>query len=116
MSELRIRRRQEKMARGKMMTNKDKLNRNWRFMKTFFWASDQEEEFLSELLKTGKVMTNYPVSANTPEEAQQTMTLNEGVETSISHTDKHAIYEVLKVKRDKDFNKLTKENIENGTN
>jgi len=68
-------------------------------MKTFVWASKKSMEELLEINKKGQ-MENYPVDANTVEDAINYVETGDGLRTTnISMTDVYAIMEVLKHKQ-----------------
>ncbi len=68
-------------------------------MKTFVWASKKSMEELLELNKKGE-MQNYPVDANTVEDAINYVETGDGLRTTnISMTDVYAIMEVMKHKQ-----------------
>jgi len=67
-------------------------------MKTFVWASKKTMDELLQINKSG-VLENYPVDANTVEDAINFVETRDGLRTtSISMTDIYAIMEVLKHK------------------
>lgn len=67
-------------------------------MKTFVWASKKTMDELLQINKSG-VLENYPVDANTVEDAINFVETGDGLRTtSISMTDIYAIMEVLKHK------------------
>ncbi|NBP67660.1 MAG: hypothetical protein EBR30_07495 [Cytophagia bacterium] len=69
-----------------------------RYMKTFVWASKKTMDELLQINKSG-VLENYPVDANTVEDAINFVETGDGLRTtSISMTDIYAIMEVLKHK------------------
>jgi predicted regulator of amino acid metabolism with ACT domain len=68
-------------------------------MKTFVWASRKPMEELLEINKKG-VLENYPVDANTVEDAINYVETGDGLRTTnVSMTDVYAIMEVLKHKQ-----------------
>jgi hypothetical protein len=68
-------------------------------MKTFVWASKKPMEELLEINKKGQ-MENYPVDANTVEDAINYVETGDGLRTTnISMTDVYAIMEVMKHKQ-----------------
>lgn len=68
-------------------------------MKTFVWASKKSMEELLEINKKGQ-LENYPVDANTVEDAINYVETGDGLRTTnISMTDVYAIMEVLKHKQ-----------------
>ena len=68
-------------------------------MKTFVWASRKPMEELVEINKKG-VLENYPVDANTVEDAINYVETGDGLRTTnVSMTDVYAIMEVLKHKQ-----------------
>jgi predicted regulator of amino acid metabolism with ACT domain len=68
-------------------------------MKTFVWASRKPMEELVEINKKG-VLENYPVDANTVEDAINFVETGDGLRTTnVSMTDVYAIMEVLKHKQ-----------------
>ena len=68
-------------------------------MKTFVWASKKSMEELLEINKKGQ-MENYPVDANTVEDAINYVETGDGLRTTnISMTDVYAIMEVMKHKQ-----------------
>jgi hypothetical protein len=70
-----------------------------RYMKTFVWASKKPMEELLEINKKGQ-MENYPVDANTVEDAINYVETGDGLRTTnISMTDVYAIMEVMKHKQ-----------------
>lgn len=69
-----------------------------RYMKTFVWASKKTMDELLQINKSG-VLENYPVDANTVEDAINFVETGDGLRTTnISMTDIYAIMEVLKHK------------------
>lgn len=67
-------------------------------MKTFVWASKKTMDELLQINKSG-VLENYPVDANTVEDAINFVETGDGLRTTnISMTDIYAIMEVLKHK------------------
>ena len=70
-----------------------------RYMKTFVWASKKTMDELLQINKKG-VLENYPVDANTVEDAINFVETGDGLRTTnISMTDIYAIMEVLKHKQ-----------------
>lgn len=70
-----------------------------RYMKTFIWASKKTMDELLQINKSG-VLENYPVDANTVEDAINFVETGDGLRTTnISMTDIYAIMEVLKHKQ-----------------
>lgn len=70
-----------------------------RYMKTFVWASKKTMDELLQINKNG-VLENYPVDANTVEDAINFVETGDGLRTTnISMTDIYAIMEVLKHKQ-----------------
>jgi predicted regulator of amino acid metabolism with ACT domain len=68
-------------------------------MKTFVWANRKPMEELLEINKKG-VLENYPVDANTVEDAINFVETGDGLRTTnVSMTDVYAIMEVLKHKQ-----------------
>lgn len=68
-------------------------------MKTFIWASKKTMDELLQINKSG-VLENYPVDANTVEDAINFVETGDGLRTTnISMTDIYAIMEVLKHKQ-----------------
>lgn len=68
-------------------------------MKTFVWASKKSMDELLQINKKGK-LENYPVDANTVEDAINYVETGDGLRTTnISMTDVYAIMEVLKHKQ-----------------
>lgn len=68
-------------------------------MKTFVWASKKTMDELLQINKKG-VLENYPVDANTVEDAINFVETGDGLRTTnISMTDIYAIMEVLKHKQ-----------------
>jgi predicted regulator of amino acid metabolism with ACT domain len=68
-------------------------------MKTFVWANRKPMEELLEINKKG-VLENYPVDANTVEDAINYVETGDGLRTTnVSMTDVYAIMEVLKHKQ-----------------
>jgi hypothetical protein len=81
------------------MDSKIDKKRYLRYMKTFVWASKKSMEELLELNKKGE-MQNYPVDANTVEDAINYVETGDGLRTTnISMTDVYAIMEVMKHKQ-----------------
>ena len=81
------------------MNSKIDKKRYLRYMKTFVWASKKSMEELLELNKKGE-MQNYPVDANTVEDAINYVETGDGLRTTnISMTDVYAIMEVMKHKQ-----------------
>jgi hypothetical protein len=81
------------------MNSKIDKKRYLRYMKTFVWASKKSMEELLEINKKGQ-MENYPVDANTVEDAINYVETGDGLRTTnISMTDVYAIMEVLKHKQ-----------------
>jgi hypothetical protein len=81
------------------MNSKIDKKRYLRYMKTFVWASKKSMEELLEINKKGQ-MENYPVDANTVEDAINYVETGDGLRTTnISMTDVYAIMEVMKHKQ-----------------
>jgi hypothetical protein len=81
------------------MNSKIDKKRYLRYMKTFVWASKKSMEELLEINKKGQ-LENYPVDANTVEDAINYVETGDGLRTTnISMTDVYAIMEVLKHKQ-----------------
>jgi hypothetical protein len=81
------------------MNSKIDKKRYLRYMKTFVWASKKSMEELLEINKKGQ-LENYPVDANTVEDAINFVETGDGLRTTnISMTDVYAIMEVLKHKQ-----------------
>ena len=81
------------------MNSKIDKRRYLRYMKTFVWASRKPMEELLEINKKG-VLENYPVDANTVEDAINYVETGDGLRTTnVSMTDVYAIMEVLKHKQ-----------------
>ncbi len=70
-----------------------------RYMKTFVWASRKSMDELLQINKKGE-LENYPVDANTVEDAINFVETGDGLRTTkVSMTDVYAIMEVLKHKQ-----------------
>jgi hypothetical protein len=68
-------------------------------MKTFVWASKKNMDELLEINRKGE-LENYPVDANTVEDAINFVETGDGLRTTkVSMTDIYAIMEVLKHKQ-----------------
>jgi hypothetical protein len=68
-------------------------------MKTFVWASRKSMDELLQINKKGE-LENYPVDANTVEDAINFVETGDGLRTTkVSMTDVYAIMEVLKHKQ-----------------
>jgi hypothetical protein len=81
------------------MNSKIDKRRYLRYMKTFVWANRKPMEELLEINKKG-VLENYPVDANTVEDAINFVETGDGLRTTnVSMTDVYAIMEVLKHKQ-----------------
>lgn len=81
------------------MNSKIDKKRYLRYMKTFVWANRKPMEELLEINKKG-VLENYPVDANTVEDAINYVETGDGLRTTnVSMTDVYAIMEVLKHKQ-----------------
>jgi hypothetical protein len=66
-----------------------------RYMKTFVWAMRKSMEELLQVNKKGK-LENYPVDANTVEDAINFVETGDGLRTTnVSMTDVYAIMEVM---------------------
>lgn len=75
-------------------------------MKTFVWASKKSMDELLQINRKGE-LENYPVDANTVEDAINFVETGDGLRTTkVSMTDVYAIMEVLKHKE----NETNKEN------
>ena len=74
-------------------------------MKTFVWAAKQDMNILLEINRKG-VMENYPVDANTVEDAINYVETGDGLRsTNVSMTDIYAIMEAMKHKENEQSNK-----------
>jgi hypothetical protein len=79
-------------------------------MKTFMWATKKSMDELLQINKKG-VLENYPVDANTVEDAINFIETGDGLRnTNVSMTDVYAIMEVMRHKEN-EFNQ--KENESN---
>jgi len=84
-----------------------------RYMKTFVWASKQSIDTLLQINKKG-VMENYPVIANTVEDAINYVETGDGLRTTkVSMTDVYAIMEVLKHRENESTRNTPPETEEN---
>lgn len=79
-----------------------------RYMKTFVWASRKSMDELLQINKKGQ-LENYPVDANTVEDAINFVETGDGLRTTnISMTDIYAIMEVMNHKERELNEKMSK--------
>ena len=87
------------------MNSKINKRQYLRYMKTFVWAAKQDMSILLEINRKG-VMENYPVDANTVEDAINYVETGDGLRsTKVSMTDIYAIMEAMKHKENEQSNK-----------
>ena len=87
------------------MNSKINKRQYLRYMKTFVWAAKQDMSILLEINRKG-VMENYPVDANTVEDAINYVETGDGLRsTNVSMTDIYAIMEAMKHKENEQSNK-----------
>lgn len=84
------------------MNSKIEAKQYLRYMKTFVWAMGQDIAILAQVNRNG-IMKNYPVDANTVEDAINFVETGDGLrDTSVSMTDIYAIMEAVKHKTNND--------------